>query len=272
MIHRVTTVVLALSALGAAPAQAVGATRAAGDVQVGGLTVEHQVDPLGVDDAKPRLGWTLSAHARGAGQSAYEVEVSTTRDGPADVWDSGKVRSSRSFDIEYAGPALRSRTRYFWRVRVWDAAHRASRWSRAGAVRDGVPHSGRVPGDMDRFAVETGRHTAHGCRLDLVSRGRAGRLGAGRDPLLPACVRPSRRRPGHFGPVQAERRRQVHPVRERQGDSPLAGRGRLLEHGDRRRHLGRPALRPQRDRDRGGQRRRRPGRADRQAARSGLDR
>lgn len=26
---------------------------------------------------------------------------------------------------------------------------------------------------MDRFAVETGRHTAHGCRLDLVSRGRA---------------------------------------------------------------------------------------------------
>ncbi|URM94014.1 glycoside hydrolase family 78 protein [Actinomadura madurae] len=125
-----TTVVLALSALGAAPAQAAGATRAAGGVQVGGLTVEHQVDPLGVGDAKPRLGWTLSAHARGAGQSAYEVEVSTTRDGPADVWDSGKVRSSRSFDIEYAGPALRSRTRYFWRVRVWDAAHRASRWSR----------------------------------------------------------------------------------------------------------------------------------------------
>ncbi|MGH3374115.1 MAG: family 78 glycoside hydrolase catalytic domain [Actinoallomurus sp.] len=101
-----------------------------GSVQAGGLTVEHQVDPLGVDEAKPRLGWTLSAHAYGAEQSAYEIAVSTTRNGRADVWDSGEVRSSRSFDIDYVGPALRSRTRYFWRVRVWDAAHQASGWSR----------------------------------------------------------------------------------------------------------------------------------------------
>src|SRR3569833_1945483 len=129
MIRGVTAAVLALLVLGVAPAQAEGATRAGG-VQAGGLTVEHQVDPLGVDEAKPRLGWTLSAHAPGARQSAYEVAVSTTRDGRADVWDSGEVRSPRSFDIDYAGPALRSRTRYFWRVRVWDAAHKASRWSR----------------------------------------------------------------------------------------------------------------------------------------------
>ncbi|WP_443612975.1 glycoside hydrolase family 78 protein [Actinomadura madurae] len=236
------------------------------------MTVEHQVDPLGVDDAKPRLGWTLSAHARGAGQSAYEVEVSTTRDGPADVWDSGKVRSSRSFDIEYAGPALRSRTRYFWRVRVWDAAHRASRWSRPARFETAFLTPGEFRGTWIGSPSKPADIPLTGADWIWYPEGEPGRLGAGRDPLLPACVRPSRRRPGHFGPVQAERRRQVHPVRERQGDSPLAGRGRLLEHGDRRRHLGRPALRPQRDRDRGGQRRRRPGRADRQAARSGLDR
>ena len=78
---RVTTAVLALLVVGAAPAQADGPVRggavrgAGGGVQVGGLTVEHQVDPLGVDDAKPRLGWTLSAQAHGVEQSAYEVAV-----------------------------------------------------------------------------------------------------------------------------------------------------------------------------------------------------
>ncbi|WP_329128944.1 glycoside hydrolase family 78 protein [Streptomyces sp. NBC_01476] len=128
MILRVTTAVLVLLALGVAPVRADSAARTGG-LQAGQLTVEHQVDPLGVDEARPRLGWTLSAQAHGAGQSAYEVAVSTTRDGRADVWDSGTVRSSRSFDIDYAGAALHSRTRYFWRVRVWDTAHKASRWS-----------------------------------------------------------------------------------------------------------------------------------------------
>ncbi|WP_329454185.1 family 78 glycoside hydrolase catalytic domain [Streptomyces sp. NBC_01497] len=127
---RVMTGVLALLALGVTPVGADSAARA-GSVRVEGLTVEHQADPLGIDESSPRLGWTLSARTHGARQSAYEIEVSSTRDGPADVWDSGEVRSSRSYDIDYAGRALHARTRYFWRVRMWDGAHQVSPWSRS---------------------------------------------------------------------------------------------------------------------------------------------
>src|SRR5262249_21635590 len=108
---------------GATPARAEGATpaRAEGVVadrlEVGGLTAEHEADPLGIDTATPRLGWQLASKVPGARQSAYEIVVSR---GSARVWDSGKVRSTRSFDVEYAGPALESRTRYQWRVRAWD--------------------------------------------------------------------------------------------------------------------------------------------------------
>ncbi|BCJ55052.1 hydrolase [Actinoplanes sp. NBRC 14428] len=106
---------------GAAPAEAA----TFGEPRVGGLTVEKQAAPLGVDVARPRLAWILSTGR----QSAYEVVVSKSASGAGKVWDSGRVTSSRSFDIEYAGPALESRTRYYWRVRVWAGSARASGWS-----------------------------------------------------------------------------------------------------------------------------------------------
>ncbi|MFD3456231.1 family 78 glycoside hydrolase catalytic domain [Streptomyces sp. NPDC058691] len=101
---------------------------------VSGLEVEHQVQPLGVDVPRPRLSWQV-APGHGAagrapvGQAAYEVEVSTSPGGRGKVWDSGRVRSSRSFDVVYDGPALASRSRYYWRVRVWDGSGKASPWS-----------------------------------------------------------------------------------------------------------------------------------------------
>ena len=133
MTLRVLAVLLALTVSGIAPARADGSIRvdttAAADVLVGDLTTEHQVNPLGLDVAAPRLGWMLRSDAHGVSQSAYQITVSTSAGGPADVWDSGKVNSSRSFDVDYAGPKLHSRTRYFWRVRVWDAGGAVSQWS-----------------------------------------------------------------------------------------------------------------------------------------------
>ncbi|MEU3243057.1 family 78 glycoside hydrolase catalytic domain [Streptomyces sp. NPDC006875] len=101
---------------------------------VSDLEVEHQVQPLGVDVPRPGLSWRsdLGRGATGraaAGQTAYEIEVSTSRDGRGKVWDSGRVRSSRSYDVTYGGPALTSRTRYYWRVRTWDGAGEVSPWS-----------------------------------------------------------------------------------------------------------------------------------------------
>ncbi|MFC9081814.1 family 78 glycoside hydrolase catalytic domain [Streptomyces sp. NPDC057062] len=111
-----------------------GSAVAGSGLAVSGLEVEHQVRPLGVDVPRPRLSWQVASGQGAAGptaveQVAYEVEVSTSQGGRGQVWDSGRVRSSRSFDVAYDGPALASRVSYYWRVRVWDRSGKASPWS-----------------------------------------------------------------------------------------------------------------------------------------------
>ncbi|MFE6281068.1 family 78 glycoside hydrolase catalytic domain [Streptomyces sp. NPDC057877] len=96
-------------------------------------SVEYAATLLGTDVERPRLSWELAAPGHGARQRAYRVQVAAGRadfDGRL-VWDSGKVTSPRSVGVPYGGPALDARTRYFWRVRVWDGAGQASRWSAA---------------------------------------------------------------------------------------------------------------------------------------------
>ena len=68
-------------------------------------------DPLAVPTSTPRFGWQMRG-ADGTLQSAYQVEV-FTRDGKrrSMVWDSGKVTSSASQLVAYAGPSLSPLTR-----------------------------------------------------------------------------------------------------------------------------------------------------------------
>ena len=106
------------------------------------LRVEDLAQPLGIDTAQPRLSWLLHADRRAQFQSAYQVRVASSLEslvsGHPDFWDSGKVVSDESFGIEYAGPALRSDARYFWQVRVWDGADRASGWSAPSSWQMGL--------------------------------------------------------------------------------------------------------------------------------------
>jgi alpha-L-rhamnosidase len=102
------------------------------------LRVDNLKMPLGIDDPAPRFSWQLHDSARGAKQTAYEVLVATRADllrqGKSDVWDSGKIASDASLNVRYAGSALQASTRYFWQVKVWDAAGKpyvdseSSRW------------------------------------------------------------------------------------------------------------------------------------------------
>lgn len=118
---------------GAVSGGTTGASTTAAPVRVEGLRTEHVADPLGIDVVRPRLGWRLVSAARGVTQTAYEVRVASSRSallaGAADVWQTGRVASDRSVDVEYAGPALRSRERYFWQVQVWDQDGTSSGWS-----------------------------------------------------------------------------------------------------------------------------------------------
>lgn len=86
------------------------------------LRCEYQVNPLGIDTLKPRLSWEIRSDKRGVMQDSYHILVASSPElveqGEPDVWDSGVVRSDQSIQVEYAGPSLESKTRYFWNVRV----------------------------------------------------------------------------------------------------------------------------------------------------------
>ncbi|MFI6263848.1 family 78 glycoside hydrolase catalytic domain [Micromonospora sp. NPDC051006] len=119
---------------------AAAAPEAAPRLTVTGLTTERATDPIGLDVARPRLGWRIDATARSVVQESYQVRVATSRDrlADADVWDSGRVTSRASTLVPYAGPQLRPRTRYAWQVRVWDTRGRASGWSAPASWETGV--------------------------------------------------------------------------------------------------------------------------------------
>lgn len=123
---------LAVVAAGLAVLPTLSAEAAVLDVAAVQLKVNADPSALGIDDATPALSWRLQAEGRGVMQTQYRVAVATTAAkasaGKPDVWDTGVVTSD-STSLEYAGPALKPRTRYYWSVKTW--APDASAWSEA---------------------------------------------------------------------------------------------------------------------------------------------
>jgi alpha-L-rhamnosidase len=166
-------VLAVLIALGSAPSIA-----SKSDPVIAGLKTEYQKDPLGLDVAKPRFSWQLNSRARGAGQSAYEIRVATNadvlRDGRSLLWDSGKVDSHQSIFLEYGGPALQSRMRYFWEVRVWDEHGADLGWSRIANWEMGLLSPADWSADWVSPAMrpDTGIKQSPMLRRDFDLRGR----------------------------------------------------------------------------------------------------
>ncbi len=124
---RLSTSLLAAAAMLASLASAVASHPAK-------LRCEYLTQPLGIDVEKPRLSWVLEAMsqanskleiARSEKQTAYQVLVASSEkllsEDQGDIWDSGKVASDQTAQIEYAGKALTSRQQCFWKVGVWSA-------------------------------------------------------------------------------------------------------------------------------------------------------
>jgi len=109
------------------------AAAAPGALSVARLRCEYLDNPLGIDVARPRLSWVLESKERDQRQTAWHILVASTegllRSGRGDIWDSGPVASDQSIQVEYGGPALRSRQRCWWKVRVADRQGRFSDWS-----------------------------------------------------------------------------------------------------------------------------------------------
>jgi len=97
------------------------------------LKCESRMDPLGIDEQYPRLSWILMSNERGQKQTTFQILVATTKDkldaNDGDLWNSGKVKSSESMNIDYSGKKLESRMICYWKVRVWDKDKNVSAWS-----------------------------------------------------------------------------------------------------------------------------------------------
>ena len=105
-------------------------------MMAGRLRCEYLENPLGIDANPPRLSWIVESPRRGAKQTAYRILVASTPGNLAadegDLWDTGNVSSSNCVLIPYAGKALTSRQRCYWKVKVWDEKGNEGPWSDPG--------------------------------------------------------------------------------------------------------------------------------------------
>ena len=106
------------------------------------LRCEYLINPLGIDATRPRLSWVMTSRRRGEKQTAYQILVSSTLkligQDKGDLWDSGKVETDQSAQVEYAGRPLVSREDCFWKLRIWDGDGRAEGWSSAARWQMGL--------------------------------------------------------------------------------------------------------------------------------------
>lgn len=107
-------------------------------VQVVHLRTENRLNPLGIDTIAPRISWQLQSTrpgARSLKQTAYRVLAASSQtllaQEKGDLWDSGKMASSHSVLVPYAGKRLASQQAVWWKVRVWDQDDKPSSWSDA---------------------------------------------------------------------------------------------------------------------------------------------
>eukprot|EP01047_Picozoa_sp_COSAG01_P062001 COSAG01_NODE_7819_length_3043_cov_2.192595_3_plen_380_part_01 len=110
-------------------------------IHISNLRCEHLTNPEGLDTPHPRFAWEMSASAarhRGLKQISYRLVVHEAgAENRLAVWDSQATESSSSFNVKYAGAALRSTTRYTWFVQVgmkWEGTAEVSMVTSAWAT------------------------------------------------------------------------------------------------------------------------------------------
>jgi alpha-L-rhamnosidase len=112
------------------------------DITFSKLLTDNRIDPLGIDNIKPGFTWIAESDIPENYQTAYQILVSSTPflldKNEGDIWDSGKVSSEQSINIKYNGPEVKSRKRYFWKVRIWDKSENSSKYSKTAKWEMGL--------------------------------------------------------------------------------------------------------------------------------------
>jgi alpha-L-rhamnosidase len=97
------------------------------------LLCEGKTNPTGIATAEPTFNWKNEANVNKSHQTAYQILVASSaallEKNDVDLWNTGKVLSSKSVWIPYGGKALESRSVAYWKVKVWDQEDASSNWS-----------------------------------------------------------------------------------------------------------------------------------------------
>src|SRR5690606_9169758 len=75
----------------------------------------------------------------GAKQLAYQIITGPTPD-RLTAWDSGRVDRDQCLHVPYGGPALVSRQRVYWAVRVWDHEGLPTQYGKPAFFEAGLLH------------------------------------------------------------------------------------------------------------------------------------
>ena len=93
----------------------------------------NNTEQLGIDAVNPSFSWCLNSSIRGDKQTAYRLIIASSQkklnENVADIWDGGKITSAEQYNVKYAGPSLKSNTKYWWKVSVWDKNNNQSNFS-----------------------------------------------------------------------------------------------------------------------------------------------
>lgn len=94
------------------------------------IKCEQEENPMGLDIPQPRFSWQIASPERGFEQFAYQLIVAdspeTITRAVGNLWDSRRVKSRESLSTIYGGKALQPGKRYYWRVKIWNVAGKAS--------------------------------------------------------------------------------------------------------------------------------------------------
>ena len=95
-----------------------------------------------ITDASPEFCWIVNSALKDDFQSAYQILIASNmenlNDDRGDIWDTGKIKSTESINVEYKGKPLLSNTSYFWKIRTWNKNNEVSPYSSPQHFRTGT--------------------------------------------------------------------------------------------------------------------------------------
>jgi alpha-L-rhamnosidase len=105
------------------------------------LTLDLEPVLHGVD-RMPVIGWEIESDNRNVKQVSYWLQIAQNEYFNAIIFDSGKVNSEISNNVDIGEIALLPSMRYFVRVQVQDNHGETSEWSQAATFITGLLNAG----------------------------------------------------------------------------------------------------------------------------------